>query len=144
MPSNKPIAMKYKYLEHTSEAKFKAFGKDINELFKNSALAMMNILGDTRKVEAKITKRIEIKSRDRLSLLYDFLNELIFLLDTAGLFVCDVKKIKITKSFELEADIVGDSCKNYELHGDLKSVTYNDMSIKKTKRGYEAVVVVDV
>ena len=44
----------------------------------------------------------------------------------------------------MQANIVGDDYKNYELKSDIKAVTYNDMEIKKTKKGYEATVVVDI
>ena len=136
--------MKYKYLKHTSEAKFKAFGKNVDEVFKNSALAMMNILGNTSMVKSKKSKKIKIKSKNLTALLYDFLSELLFLLEVKGLFLHDVKKIKISGDFELNCVVVGDSYKNYDLSGDIKAVTYNDMKIKKVAKGYEAIVVVDV
>jgi SHS2 domain-containing protein len=136
--------MRYEYLNHTADAKFRAFGKDIEEVFRNSALAMFNILGDTHRVKVTKKQKIKIKSKSYESLLYDFLEELLFLLDTEDFFLHDVKEIRISKNFELEAIVVGDDYKNYDLKGDIKAVTYNDMSIKKTKNGYEAVVVVDI
>ena len=138
------LDMKYKYLEHTADAKFRAFGKDIDEVFANSALAMFNILGDTTKVKVTKRKKIKIKSRNYERLLYDFLEEILFLLDTEDFFLHKVEKIKISENFELEADIVGDDYKNYELKSDIKAITYSDMSIKKTDNGYEIVVVVDI
>ena len=136
--------MKYKYLEHTADAKFIAFGRDIDEVFSNSALAMFNILGDTTKVKVTKTKKIKLKARSYESLLYDFLNELLFLLDTKDFFLKEVREIEINNKFELEAAVVGDNYKNYDLKSDIKAVTYNDMSIRKTNKGYEAVVVVDI
>jgi|TARA_Y100000034_G_C6897337_1_gene414033 SHS2 domain-containing protein len=138
------LDMKYKYLEHTADAKFRAFGKDIDEVFANSALAMFNILGDTTKVKVTKRKKIKIKSRNYERLLYDFLEEILFLLDTEDFFLHKVEKIKISENFELQANIVGDDYKNYELKSDIKAITYSDMSIKKTDNGYEIVVVVDI
>lgn len=136
--------MKYKYLKHTADAKFRAFGKNIDEVFSNSALAMFNILGETKEVKVTKTKKIKLKARNYEALLYDFLEELLFLLDTENFFLHKVKEIKISKDFELGAVVVGDSYKNYDIKGDIKAVTYNDMSIRKTNKGYEAVVVVDI
>jgi SHS2 domain-containing protein len=127
--------MKYKFLKHTADAKFKAFGKDIDEVFANSALAMFNILGDTKRVKVTKTKKIKIKAKKYESLLYDFLDELLFLLDTKNFFLHKVKEIKISENFELKATAVGDNYKNYDLKGDIKAITYHDMSIKKTKKG---------
>jgi len=136
--------MKYKYLPHTADAKFKAFGKDIDEVFVNSALAMFNILGDTSKVKSTKKKNIKIQSKNYESLLYDFLEELLFLFETENLFLHSVEKLKISENFSLSCVVVGDSLKNYDLKGDIKAVTYSDMSIRKTNKGYEATVVVDI
>jgi SHS2 domain-containing protein len=136
--------MKFEYLKHTADAKFRSFGKDIDEVFVNSALAMFNILGKTEEVKTKKERKIKIKSRNYESLLYDFLEELIFLLDTEGFFLHEVSEMKISEDFALDAVIVGDNVNNYEVSGDIKAVTYSDMEIEKTKKGYEATVVVDI
>ena len=36
--------MKYKFLEHTADIKFQAFGKTFEQAFENSALAVANII----------------------------------------------------------------------------------------------------
>lgn len=136
--------MKYKYLKHTADIKFVAFGKDIDEVFSNSALAMSNILGDTNKVKGEKIQKIKLKARNYERLLYDFLEELLFLLDTKNFFLHKIKSIKISEKFELECVIVGDNYKNYDLKGDIKAVTYSEMKIEKTKKGYGATVVVDI
>lgn len=136
--------MKYKYIPHTADAKFKAFGKDIDEVFVNSALAMFNILGETNSVKSVIKKKIKIQSKDAEQLLYDFLEELLFLLETENLFLYEIKDLKISKDFSLSCTVVGDDLRNYDLKGDIKAVTYNDMEIKKTNKGYEVTVVVDI
>lgn len=136
--------MKYKYLKHTADAKFIAFGRDIEEVFANSTLAMSNILGETSKVKETKEHKIKLKARNYERLLFDFLEELVFLLDTENFFLHKVKKIRISETFVLEAVVVGDNSKNYDLKSDIKAVTYSDMKIEKTKKGYEATVVVDI
>ncbi|MBT6995289.1 archease [Candidatus Woesearchaeota archaeon] len=136
--------MKFKYLPHTADAKFIAYGNDIDEVFANSALAMFNILGDTNKV--KITKKIKVNldGKNYESLLRDFLEELLFLLETEKLFLFRVKDLKISSKFNLSCVVEGDDLNNYSLKGDIKAVTYSDMKISKTNKGYEAIVVVDI
>jgi len=136
--------MKFEYLKHTADAKFVAFGRDIDEVFANSALAMFNILGETSKVKKEKEHKIKLEARNYERLLFDFLEELVFLLDTENFFLREIKKIKISKDFVLEAVVVGDNTKNYDLKSEIKAVTYSDMKIEKTKKGYEATVVVDI
>ena len=135
--------MKFKYLEHTADCKFQAFGKTLEEAFTNSALAMSNVMHPPEKIKPKIEKTIEVKGKDRQSLLYNFLEELLFLLDTEGFLLNKVKEIKIENN-KLKAIIIGDSAENYEIHGAVKAVTYNDMYIKEEHNEVKIQVVVDL
>lgn len=120
---------KFEYLEHTADIKFKAFGETIEEVFSNSALAMFNIMFNG-KVKSKIKKKIEVSGKDNESLLYNFLEELLFLFDSKGFFLSKIEKIKINNG-KLIAEVSGDSAKNYKIKTDVKAVTYNDMFVKK-------------
>ena len=121
--------MKYKYLEHTADIKFQAFGKTLEETFINAAYATINIISED-KIKNKITKKIKVKGVDKKSLLYAFLEEILFLLNTEYFILGNVKEIKI-KDKELTATLEGDNLENYKLGLDIKAVTYNDMFIKE-------------
>lgn len=132
--------MKYKYLKHTADAKFQAFGKSLEEAFCNSAYAMINIICE-QKINEKIIKKIKIKGIDKKSLLYAFLEEILFLLNAKNFILGRVKKIEI-KENEIEAVFSGDDAKNYKLNVDVKAVTYNDMFIKE--KPFSVQVVLDI
>ena len=134
--------MRYEYLEHTADIKFQAFGKTMKEAFSNSAYAMMNVIFE-EKVREKIIKKIKIKGIDEKSLLYNFLEEILFLLNTEFFLLSRIKKIEI-KSKELTAELTGDNSKEYKLGLDIKAVTYNDMFIKKEKDKFTIQVVIDI
>ena len=139
--------MKYEYLEHTADAKFRAYGRTIEEAFDNASKAMFEILIPCNKVQAVIKKEISVKTKKPESLLYDFLEELLFLLDTEGFLLSKTKGLTISLNEDnctLNCVAFGDTYKNYQVSGNIKSITYNDMEIKKTKEGYELTVVVDL
>ena len=121
--------MKYKFLPHTADAKFRSFGKNLEEQFSNAALAMTSIMIDPKKVKPKIKKQIKVKGKDIKNLLYNFLEELLYLLDTK-LFILNKVNVKI-KDNQLTATLVGDKASNYKTKGDVKAVTYQQMEIKK-------------
>jgi len=133
----------FKFLEHTADIKFQSFGKSVEEVFENSALAMFNAMYDGE-VKEKKSFKINVKGKDFESLLYNFLEELLFLFDSENFFMSKVKKIIITKDFKLEAEVVGDKAENYEIHIDIKAVTYNEMFVKEEGGQWIAQVVVDV
>ena len=135
--------MKYKYLEHTADVKFQAFGKTLSEAFENSALAMFNTMY-SEPIKNKIKKKIKIKGKDLENLLYNFLEELLFYLDSENFFLSKIKVFIDEKNLTLEAEIQGDKAKNYPISLDVKAVTYNEMFVKKEKNKYTCQVVLDV
>ena len=85
--------MKYKYLEHTADIKFQAYGKSLEEAFGNAALALSNVIVDIDNVNKKIKKTIKVEGDDLKSLLYNFLEEFLFLLDTENFLLGKVDNI---------------------------------------------------
>ena len=134
----------FEFLEHTSEAKFRAYGTTLDEAFANAARALFSIMTKPEKVKPKITKTVMARtaSDDLKGLLYDFLGELIILKDADQFFLHDIS-VAITDG-TLLATCTGDTLEGYELGSDVKAVTYNDMLVEKAKDGWVVQVVVDV
>ena len=139
---------KFIFLEHTADAKFRAFGGNMEEAFSNAALAMFSIICSTAKVKAAEIKEFSVKGNDLKALLYNFLEELLFLFDSERFILHKVEKISIRaedKTYFLNAKVAGDSEKEgYGIHGDIKAVTYNQMEIHEGKGKVILQVVVDI
>lgn len=136
--------MKYEFLDHTADAKFRAYGSNLEEAFENVALATFSILINPEKVKPVISKEIKVMAAKKTSLLYDFIDELLFLLDTEGFLLNKIENLKIDQgdSFVLTCILYGDNFKNYnDVKGNIKSITYNDMIIDEN---YEDKVMVQV
>ncbi len=140
--------MKYKYLPHTADVKFRAYGKTLEEAFENAALAVFNVMVDTGKVKGKTAKKIKAEGTDLESLLQGFLEQFLILLDSENFFLSAVKKIKISGSkgsYKIEAAVVGDDAAKYETIGpQVKAITYNDMVVDAEKGNCVVQVVVDI
>src|SRR3989338_4802863 len=131
---------KYRYLEHTADAKFQAFGRSLDEAFKNSALAMLNLMCKSEAIKLKQEKKISVNGKDLKALLYNWLEELLFLLDSENFIAGKIKNLEISgkeSNYKLEAMISGNNASAYKFFGEVKAVTYNDMSIKEEKKGKE-------
>lgn len=133
---------KFKFLEHTADVKFQAFGKNEEEVFENSALALKEAIYE-KKVKEEKNKKIKVEGKDFESLLYVFLEEILYLLEAKNFIISKVKKIEI-KNFKLSVIISGDKASNYDFNNEVKAVTYNDMFVKKIKNKWTAQVVLDV
>jgi SHS2 domain-containing protein len=140
--------MGFEYLDHTADLKIRAHGSNLEDAFVNAALGGFNFLTDVTKVDKKIVKTIRKQNSRMESLLYDFLEELLFLLDTEGFVFSGVKKMSISKGtsgdFELDCVALGDNIKNYSSKGDLKAITYSDMKIEAKKKDVTITVVFDI
>jgi SHS2 domain-containing protein len=139
--------MKYEYLKHTADLKVRAYGKTLEEAFANAAIGGFDFLTDTEKIKKKIEKKISIKSKRIEALLYDFIEQLLFLLDTEGFIISTFKDMKIKQAkdkFELKCIALGDNYKNYEVKGDIKAITYSEMKIEQDKGKITIQLVFDI
>ena len=138
----------YEYLDHTADLKVKAFGKDIEDAFHGAAIGTFNFLVDTKIIQSLEHREIKVEAKDKESLLYDYLEQLLILLDTEGFLLHTIENIKIEKTdkgFKLSAEADGDLAdRGYETKGNIKSATYSDMEIKEGEGYTELIFVLDI
>ncbi len=137
--------MAYHFLDHTADVKFIAEGDSLEAAFTASAMALKeSICGDITVLE-QITKKLEIKGTNMESLLYNFLEEFIVLLDSEDFLLSQIKEISIDQvAFTLSMTVSGDKIANYTFTNDVKAVTYNEMFIKQENNKWLIQVVLDV
>ena len=128
--------MTYEFLEHTADIKVRVTEKNMEDAFASSAMALKEVIAEKIKVKPEIERKIDIEGKNIGSLLYNFLEEFIYLLDAEKFLLGGIKEIKIAKEtnkpFKLKATLLGDKAENYEFSNDVKAITYNDMEIRKS------------
>lgn len=130
----------YKFLEHTADIKFQAFGKSLEEVFENSAIALKETISGDR-VKKNIRKKIFVEGKDFEELLYNFLEEFLVLFDGGGFILSKIDRLGIVgkgEGYELEAVVSGDSKglgeRDYEISNHIKAITYSEMFVKNEKK----------
>lgn len=140
--------MRYKFLDHTADVMFEAYGKNLNEVFRNAALAVFDVQCNLKKIGEKIKKRIKLKNESAEDLLFDFLGELIYLKDAKYLVFgkFDVKIKEKKGKYFLDATACGEKInpKKHELKTDVKAITLHEFFLKKTKNGWRCRVLLDI
>ena len=124
---------KFEYFDVTADIGFKSYGKDLNEAFENASLAIFNIISDTSEIDAKIEKSIEITSEDEVSLLYDYLEELLFLHEVEFMLFSQFD-VNIDDNLHLKATIKGEEI-NWDKHErktEIKAITFHKMQVEKS------------
>jgi SHS2 domain-containing protein len=139
---------KFEFLEHTADTKIRAYGETLEEAFTNAVLATTTVMTNPAVIKEKITKKVKITSSNEKSLLYDFLEEIILLLDTEGLLIKKTKNLQIKKNnekYELTCELIGDYVKQgYEVHSTIKAITYSEMEITQKENQYIIQIVHDL
>ncbi len=139
---------KFEFFEVTADTGYWAYGNTIEESFENAGLAMFEVMTDTKNVSQNMKKEITIMSEDKVSLLYDWLSELLFLHDTEFIFFSGFK-VMITEEnneYKLTADISGEEI-DYTKHNqsnEVKAVTFHLMEIQKENGVYKSRVILDL
>lgn len=138
---------KFEYFDVTADIGFKAYGNTLNEAFENAGLAIFNIISDTSNVSSCIAKSFEITSEDEVSLLYDYLEELLFFHEVEFMLFCefDVDISKSDDEYNLKAEIMGEPIDwdKHERKSEIKAITFHKMDVKKTNH-FELRAIVDL
>ena len=132
--------MKYQLLEHTADICIEAYGKDINEIFENSAYALFDQIVDVGTVRKKGTETITLRARSQESLLVDYLSELIFISSTMRLLFCNFS-VRVN-GLELSSTVMGEKIdrRRHVLKDDVKAVTYHMLELN-IERGYARFII---
>jgi SHS2 domain-containing protein len=143
--------MPYKYLEEigTADIAFEATGRDLSELFRDAADATTNVMIDNiEAIQPRETRQIEL-SNDKLDmLLFDFLQELIFLKDAKRLLLRmrAVQIVESDKNYFVNATAEGEliDAERHHQRADVKAVTLHDFSVERMHGGWKARVLLDI
>lgn len=143
--------MPYKFLEDVAiaDVAFEATGKTLKELLESSALAVTNtMVKDLDSVKHKVEKKFTVEGENAEKLLFNFLQELIFLKD-AKLLLFNKFKLDIVPrktKFQLSVKAYGEKLdmKKHELIVDVKAVSMHSFEVKETSKGWICSVILDV
>jgi SHS2 domain-containing protein len=142
---------KFKFLDIApADAAFAAHGKDRNEVFANSALAVMAIMANVAKVGASKNFKVEASGYDLKSLMFDWLSKVLYVSSTEHVlfskFVVEVIEGAGKEEFALKATCWGEEIdlKKHDMHAEVKAITYHQMEVEEKDGKWRAQVVVDL
>ena len=136
---------KYEIIDHTADIGLRAFGKDLGELFENSASGMFEIIADLKNVKPKTHLTIEVGALNREELLVNWLRELLYQYNTQEILFKKFEIEKITDN-RINAKAWGEKLdsQRHNLKTEIKAVTYYDLKIKKEEEGWSSQVIFDI
>ena len=139
--------MKFEFLKDIAIADIalRAYGKTREELFENCALALMSCMADVGKIPAKEKKVVSVEGKTDKELLYNFLEELVYIKDVDGLLFGKFS-VKFSNG-SLDAQCSGATIEQIGrkyMDKDVKAITMHMFEVKEENGKWVATVVVDI
>ena len=141
MKSNMSIKNKFDFFDVTADIGFTAYGNSLNECYENAGLALFNVISNTDNIEHNKTISFEVKSEDSVSLLYDYLEELLFYHETEFMLFSEFK-IELNDDFSLKATIKGEEIDwSKHIRGcEVKAITFHMIEVDQEQLFVKAIL----
>ncbi len=144
------MAWTFRFLEEIALADiaFEAEGESVEEVFRGATQALLESLANPATVSGGWERAIERIDVDLSALLFDWLSEVVYWKDAAGV-VFREAPLTLMREGErclLRARLIGAPVdqRTQELHADVKAITKHLYELKQTGDGWKARVVLDV
>lgn len=139
--------MGFKLFAHPADIGIKAWGKTLEEAFAWASIALTAIVSELNLVEPKEKRILKIEADDLEFLLFDFLNEVIFLMSKEKLlFSKSEVQIEKRENFLLEATLRGEKIEptKHRPCVEVKGVSWYELEVNKVKDKWVIKCIVDV
>ncbi len=134
--------MTVRFVSHTADVQFIVRASTKAKLFEECARAFSLCVAEGKRISSREKRTIVLSGEDDLSLLYRFMDELIFFVDGERFLVSNAHVV-LAKN-ELKAICEGIRLTHSKGFRHVKAATYSEMYLKKQRGGWEARVVLDV
>ena len=137
----------FEFLDHPSDAMFRARGGTLEEAIRSAALAVASLIWDGTSAGEREPRKVLVEGRSLEQLVVRTLDEIVYLVETEGFLLSDVEGIRLDGEdgrLSLEAVFLGERITDkHGLRGGVKAVTYSQLTIERGN-GVTIQVVVDV
>ncbi len=132
---------RFELIEHTADIGLKAYGNSLEEAFANAAYGMFSIIAELNEVKEKEMRRVEINEEELESLLFEWLNSLLYYFDVEGIIF---KRFDIMEFGEghLAAECHGEKYdpSRHHLKLGVKSATYHMLEVDREKKQVQVIL----
>lgn len=118
-----------------------AYGKSLAEAFANAAYGLFSLIVEPNKVKEKESRKVTVQAQDAESLLFNWINELIYIFEVERLLF---KSFNITEftGQSLEATCWGEryDLSRHQLKTGVKSATYHMLKVDGEKNRVQVIL----
>ena len=135
----------YEIIDHTADLGIIVKGPDVKSLFILAAQAMTDLMVRGDISDKTAIKDVLVGGEDFPDLMVRWLGEILYLFDGENLIVNSIK-IKSISPTKLKSTLTLTSfgTEHHQVIREIKAVTYHQISVDKTKDGWQAKVIFDI
>jgi len=135
----------YQIIDHTSDLGIIVKGPDVRNLFILAAQAMTDLMVEGDISDKTSIRDVSLQGEDFPDLMVRWLGEILYLFDGENLIVNSIK-IKSISPTKLKSTLTLTSfeTEHHQVIREIKAVTYHQISVDKTKDGWQAKVIFDI
>jgi len=135
----------FRILEHTADIGFEAFGATVEEVFSNSARALVSLIVDPLSIVPCDATTIHVESSGAENLLVNWLSEILYFFDAEGRVFRDFD-VQLIDGKSLTAVARGERFDRarHQVNVQVKAITYHQLVLEQTQEGWHSRVYVDI
>lgn len=135
--------MSFEELEHTADIRIRVKAPGIDDLFSDAARALMTVMYGSFS-PGTIQRHIQMDAPDTVSLLREFLSELLFISDVDDLVISGAE-VRVDGT-HLSADLLAEPFSREKHSGgrEVKGISFSDLTITREHEFYILEVIFDV
>lgn len=134
----------WEHFEHKADIGIRGFGNTLAEAFEQVAVAMTAVITDVSQVQATTAISISCSDEDNDTLLYDWLNALIYEMATRKMLF---SKFEVTIEYgKLKATVYGEAIdiERHQPSVEIKGATYTELAVYQQEQHWAVQCVIDV
>lgn len=134
----------FEVLDHAADYAIRAWGRDLSSLISSAASGMLSFIADTEGLQPAHTITLTVQAESPEYLVHHCLRELLYLAQDGQIPVTvSVQASESPPSAQVEAGVVPAATIRDRLRGEIKAVTYHNLSIRRDADGLSIEVVFD-
>lgn len=135
--------------EHTADLGLRVVGRDLADLFESAARGLIGVIvADPATIEPRLEETVTLADRTLEGLMANWLNELIFRVETRRRLYAtfDVETTTSSAESTLTGRIAGEPIdrSRHEMDHEVKAATRHQLCVEQTADGWSAEIILDI
>lgn len=134
----------FREFEHTGDLGIELTAPTRGELFRRASIALASLLVETRGIEQTEQREVAVEAATDADLIHDLLTELLCLFTVEGFIWRDASVKEVDRALRVTLRGERFDPARHSFRGEIKAVTYHQLTVANSSEGWRARIIFDV